>query len=169
MSNNSLRNYTGGNREFISKDVLTGDITLNQSRGSAASTAIAKDLHILAVDSMELREKLFLFISGTNYATVNRFIDARMAVKFLSIYCFNNEAVNYLKTLCSDDDAVQEACTNKATSFTSMMAGSIIGKNVLDMLNTTGNSHFFVSDTRDSYNYVTHFDIQNMDIVTTKF
>jgi len=169
MSSSSLRNYTGGSREFISNEVLTGEITLNQSRGSATSAAVRKDIHILAVDSMELREKLFLYINGTNYGLVNKIIDARMAVKFLSVYCVSGTYESYMKTLCSDDEAVQEACTNKATSFTSMMAGSIIGKNVLDMLNTTSNSHYFIPDTHEVYSYVTHFDIQNMDIVTTKF
>ena len=131
---------------------------------------------ILAVDSMALRKKIIhaaVSINENNDLLESlSLIDARMAVKFLSIYCYsNNRYKEYLETsvtptLFSDEEAVQEACTNKATSFTSFMAGSLIAKITLDMLNQRGNPMNKSTDG-GKFNYVTHFDISSQDIFVT--
>ena len=96
---------------------------------------------ICAIDSMKARAHLFYILQGMAYKA---FIDSRMAIEFLELYSFTpeqtNSIKNYTKTLYSDSDAVQMACTNKAISYTSLIAGGTIAKIckdiVLDKLNT---------------------------------
>jgi hypothetical protein len=112
-------------------------------------------LTILAVDTMTARKILFVSICSSF------FIDARMAIEFLTIISiksgpiFNKQHKYYSDTLFDDSDAVQEACTNKAIAYTSLIAGGLIARTVMEQL-------------RDKDNYrsqTLNFDINNLDMV----
>lgn len=86
---------------------------------------------ILTVDSMRARSYIS---SHTDFLYL---VDSRMAIEFLTIvsaYTEADELVHaYQDTLFSDENAVQENCTNKAISYTSLIAGGIVAKCVLDL------------------------------------
>ena len=87
----------------------------------------------------------------------NYLVDSRMAIEFLTIisvagWSYSNSKA-YRATLFDDSDAVQEACTNKAISYTSLIAGGLIAKRVLDMLK---GDHKFTT---------INFDINSFDMV----
>lgn len=85
---------------------------------------------VVAVDSMVARKFIF------KYVPYNHLIDARMAIEFLTIISFtrNLEAIeDYRDTLFDDSESVQEACTNKAISYTSLIAGGLVSKALLDL------------------------------------
>ena len=96
---------------------------------------------ICAIDSMQARAHLHYLLQGMQYKA---FIDSRMAIEFLELYAYlpehTNSIKNYAKTLYTDKDAVQAPCTNKAISYTSLIAGGSIAKLckdiVLDRLTT---------------------------------
>lgn len=108
---------------------------------------------VLAVDSMSARKDLFvnMYFRGL--------VDARMAIEFLTVISYGSSEKypeNYSKysaTLFSDDQAVQEACTNKAISYTSLIAGGIVAKRVLDILKGD-----------DAFTTI-NFDINSFDMV----
>lgn len=105
---------------------------------------------ILAVDSMQARKFIY-----THHA-YDFLIDSRMAIEFLTVIsCASSVADHraYKATLFDDSDAVQEACTNKAISYTSLIAGGLIAKRVLDMLK---GDHAFTT---------INFDINSFDMV----
>lgn len=106
---------------------------------------------ILAVDSMSARKAISQSVESIC------FIDARMAIEFLTIISVSfqgyTDSVAYLNTCFSDSEAVQEACTNKAISYTSLIAGGLIAKRVLDMLK---GDHQFTT---------INFDINSFDMV----
>lgn len=106
---------------------------------------------IMAVDTMAARKSLVANIS------CNHLIDARMAIEFLTIisasYLRAGTISGYRQTLFDDSQAVQEACTNKAISYTSLIAGGMIAKRVLDMLK---------GDTKFT---TINFDINSFDMV----
>src|SRR3990167_2719305 len=95
---------------------------------------------ISAVDSMAVRKLLWENHKECSPHT-KIFIDGRMAIEFAMCYAMNpmseKDIASYEKTLYSDDDAVQERCTNKAISFTSMLLGGFIAKVVKDFLTKT--------------------------------
>ena len=84
---------------------------------------------VCAIDSMKARKHLFNLLKDIPFKA---FIDSRMAIESLDIYSFCKEHVksqgHYSKTLFSDADAVQAPCTNKAISYTSLIAGGVIAK-----------------------------------------
>lgn len=106
---------------------------------------------ILAVDSMEARKSLH------SNVVCDYLIDSRMAIEFLTIISFvqghYGSIKQYRDTLFDDSEAVQEACTNKAISYTSLIAGGLIAKRVLDMLK---GDHSFTT---------INFDINSFDMV----
>lgn len=89
---------------------------------------------IMACDSMSARKQIFEKLIGLGIS----YIDARMAIEFLTVYAFpygmSGYADQYRTTLFNDSEAVQEACTNKAISYTSAIAGGLIAKCTLDIL-----------------------------------
>lgn len=84
---------------------------------------------VCAIDSMKARKHLFNLLKDIPFKA---FIDSRMAIESLDIYAFCKEHTktqgHYSKTLFSDADAVQAPCTNKAISYTSLIAGGVIAK-----------------------------------------
>lgn len=107
---------------------------------------------ILAVDSMAARKDLaslpHLYI-----------IDSRMAIQFLTVVSAASSMQGnqyYRDTLFDDKDAVQENCTNKAISYTSLIAGGLVAKCVLDVLKKEWDA-----DHRQTIN----FDIHHFDMV----
>lgn len=93
---------------------------------------------IMAVDSMSARKEIF------DYSYYSYWVDARMAIEFLTVISYSKPPTGtyqgrsnrelYKNTLFSDDQAVQEACTNKAISYTSFIAGGLVAKCALDLL-----------------------------------
>lgn len=165
MTGSELRVFNGR------MDIHAGDITSkaleeamslqNREANPVAVDAIPA-ITIMACDSMEARKNIFNYFKF-NWATSDDFyIDARMAIEFLTIYSFRHNEDNtkdYESTLFSDADAVQEACTNKAISYTSAIAGGLIAKNVLDLLN----------DKHNKGNLRTiQFDIGSLDMMVMK-
>lgn len=107
---------------------------------------------VLAVDSMSARKNLSLLPH-------KYLVDARMAIEFLTVVSVSSSFQGhqyYLDTLFDDKDAVQENCTNKAISYTSLIAGGIVAKNVLDVLRKPWDA-----DHRHTIN----FDINSFDMV----
>lgn len=118
---------------------------------------------IMACDSMSARKASFKYIKEqwSDYHK-DHYIDARMAIEFLTLYSFTlnpENNVSYELTLFSDEDAVQEACTNKAIAYTSAIAGSLIAKNVLDLYKGKHNK----GNLR-----TIQFDIGSLDMVVMK-
>lgn len=109
---------------------------------------------VLAVDSMSARKQIHNHISSTFL------VDARMAIEFLTIIStknyLNSGRMYYESTLFSDDDAVQETCTNKAISYTSLIAGGLVAKCVLDALKNRPS---------EKLNQTINFDINSFDMV----
>lgn len=93
------------------------------------------DIFIIAVDCMEVRQKLYDLLAKTPFA----FIDARMSIAFLQLYAKpwgadDSAYVEYSKTLFSNADAVPTPCTDKATAFTSFIAGGVIVAETINMI-----------------------------------
>lgn len=93
------------------------------------------DIFIIAVDCMEVRQRLYDLLAKTPFA----FIDARMSIAFLQLYAKPWEAsdsayAEYRKTLFSNADAVPTPCTDKATAFTSFIAGGVIVAETINMI-----------------------------------
>lgn len=90
---------------------------------------------ICAIDSMKARTHLFHLLKELPY---KGYIDSRMAIESLDLYAFNRTNVktqgHYAKTLFTDESAIQAPCTNKAISYTSLIAGGVIAKLVKDII-----------------------------------
>lgn len=103
---------------------------------------VFQDIVICAVDNMETRKAIFEAHKAMPYIT-RLFIDPRMAIEYAYIQAFNpndkDQCALYEKTLFTDDNAVQERCTNKSTIYTSQLIGATIAKIVKDV--TTNKKH----------------------------
>lgn len=90
---------------------------------------------VCAIDSMKARTHLFNLLKDLPF---KGFIDSRMAIESLDLYSFCKEHKktqgHYAKTLFSDESAIQAPCTNKAISYTSLIAGGVIAKLVKDII-----------------------------------
>jgi hypothetical protein len=92
---------------------------------------------ISCVDSMVVRS--LLWNSHKECAPHTKlYIDGRMAIQNALCYAMKpmdeKDIVSYEKTLYTDSESIQEPCTNKAISFTSMLLGGHIAKVVKDFL-----------------------------------
>lgn len=91
------------------------------------------DIVISAVDSMSVRKLLW------EKAKVQHlhFIDARMGGESILLYTMNTaertDVKDYEKTLYTDENAVFERCTAKATMYTVNLIAGLIGKAVKDI------------------------------------
>lgn len=114
-----IQTFTGAeitvhNRAVTEDDVITGDYL------------------ICAVDSMEVRTMLFEDCWSTKWL-----IDPRMGAEYASMRVLNQDFPQsdhdaYNKSLYSDDEAVQERCTAKATMYTVLLIAGQIAKAVKD-------------------------------------
>ncbi len=91
---------------------------------------------IMAVDSMVARKTLW----ENNRPEL--FIDARMAIEFALLFAMKpgdkQDAKAYRASLYTDESAVQERCTLKATTYTAMLIGGMVAKTVKDYLASKG-------------------------------
>jgi molybdopterin/thiamine biosynthesis adenylyltransferase len=95
---------------------------------------------ISAVDSMEVRRLIW-----ANHANKSPFtkavIDPRMGAESALLYVMNpmdpKDQKSYEKSLYSDSDAVQEACTSKSTVYCANLLSGLVVKSVKDLLTTT--------------------------------
>lgn len=89
---------------------------------------------IVAVDNMETRKSVAEGLrDGKVFADF--VIDARMAIESGIVQPYSFSTVEkYLKTLYTDQEAVQEACTNRAISYTTMVISGLICRTVIAFL-----------------------------------
>lgn len=87
---------------------------------------------ISAVDSMEARK----FIYDTSGIIAHTIIDPRMSIEYAHIQCVDlgdpEQTESYRKSLFSDDEAVQERCTNKSIMYTVLTISGLVCKMVKD-------------------------------------
>jgi len=103
---------------------------------------------ISCADSMATRRMLWEASSQSRY-----FIDSRMGAEFASMYVMKpvdlQDKEDYPKTLYTDEEAIQAACTNKATAYTATLLSGLVCKAVKDIV------------TLNDYNRIVHWDIAN--------
>ena len=140
-------------KRYIKEQTGVEIITINTRIQEDNASLLRQDNSalILAVDSMLARKVI------TANVSCNFLVDSRMAIEFLTIISVAGASYSntksYRSTLFDDSEAVQEACTNKAISYTSLIAGGLIAKRVLDMLK---GDHQFTT---------INFDINSFDMV----
>jgi hypothetical protein len=92
---------------------------------------------VATVDSMAVRKLIWDEHHGMSLST-KLIIDPRMAIETALLYAMKpgdvKDGDSYATTLYSDNEAVQERCTNKATGYTAMMIGAQVAKTVKDFL-----------------------------------
>ena len=95
-----------------------------------------RDIIILAVDSMEVRKEIWTVIKE-NLFGVKYVIDSRMGSEAALMYVMNpfdqKDISAYEKTLYSNEDAVAERCTAKATIYTANLLSGMVVKAVKDI------------------------------------
>jgi len=100
---------------------------------------------ISAVDSMEVRKEIWNMHLGNE--PTNYIIDPRMGAETALMYVMDpnssKDVQSYEKTLYSDEDAVQERCTAKATIYTANLLSGLVCKAVKDI--AVGNPYTRVS------------------------
>lgn len=140
-------------KRYIKEQTNVEIITINTRIQEDNASLLRQDnsVLILAVDSMSARKEISLNVP------CSYLVDARMAIEFLTIISMKRGNISqnnvYRETLFDDSEAVQEACTNKAISYTSLIAGGFIAKRVLDMLK---GDHKFTT---------INFDINSFDMI----
>lgn len=91
---------------------------------------------ISAVDSMSVRKNIWMQQKEKSIGC-KAIIDPRMGAEVALCYVTNpmslSDVESYRKTLYTDDEAVQEACTAKATMYTALMLGGLVAKAVKDI------------------------------------
>jgi len=129
----NLQLFTGQNDFSVANQKFTYDYTtdfMELSKLVTVDTTI-----VCAIDSMKARTHLFNLLKDLPF---KGFIDSRMAIESLDLYSFCKEHKktqgHYAKTLFSDESAIQAPCTNKAISYTSLIAGGVIAKLVKDII-----------------------------------
>jgi molybdopterin/thiamine biosynthesis adenylyltransferase len=90
---------------------------------------------IMAVDSMQVRKLIFEQHRKRPFGT-RMLIDPRMGAESALLYTVNpgnhKNCESYSKSLYTDDDAVQERCTAKATIYTANLLSGLVVKAVKD-------------------------------------
>lgn len=92
---------------------------------------------IAAVDSMEARKLIWENHKGLGAGT-RAIIDPRMGAEQALLYVMNplseTDAESYEKSLYTDDEAVHERCTAKATIYTANLLSGLVCKAVKDLV-----------------------------------
>lgn len=98
--------------------------------------AVLRSIVINAVDDMGVRKAVFNAIRESGFQ-VNWLIDPRMGAEDCLLYCMNphdeKDATAYSKTHYSNEDAVQERCTAKATIYTANLLSGLVAKTVKNL------------------------------------
>ena len=130
---------------------------INQRFSKNTVGLASKCIVIMAVDSMSARKLIFETLIETKVKA--RIIDCRMSIQCLNLFCLDitdkESRDNYKKTLYSDNEAVQESCTNKAVAFTSLLAGGLVSKIAVQ----------FADKKCDSSWKSLIYDIENFDMI----
>lgn len=110
---------------------------------------------IAAVDSMVVRKAIWEGVKD-NYR-VSWLIDPRMAAEYALSFVMDpnspKDQESYEKTLYTDEHAIQERCTAKATMYTATMIAGYVAKHVKDLV------------TNEPYARVTHWDIKQNSLL----
>lgn len=100
-------------------------------------SGIFKGIVISAVDSMAVRKLIWDNHRGKTINT-KYIIDPRMGAEEAMMYTMNpmdlKDIESYEKTLYTDDNAVHERCTAKATMYTASMLSGLVAKSVKDIV-----------------------------------
>lgn len=96
---------------------------------------------ISAVDSMAVRKQIWdMHVKYRNepLPPTQAIIDPRMGAEVAQLYTMNPrdkaDVEDYTKTLYTDENAVQERCTAKATMYTACMLSGLVAKSVKDLV-----------------------------------
>ena len=87
------------------------------------------DIFVTAVDNMEVRTQLFVTGQEMGFSP-ELYIDPRMGAEIATIFTVRRgqDVKGYRKTLISDDDAVNEPCTAKATAYCALLLSGMIAR-----------------------------------------
>lgn len=95
-----------------------------------------KGVVVMAVDSMEVREKIFK--ANQLNLGCKWIVDARMGSETALIFTFNPNSETdiefYQNSLYSDKDAIQERCTAKSTTYCAVVQSGLVVKTIRDVL-----------------------------------
>lgn len=120
------------------KTLLNIDITAKNERYEGGTF---NGIVICALDSMSGRKLLWAQHKKNPYCKV--FIDPRMAAEYGLVYAarptVQDSMSEYERTLYSDEEAVQEACTAKSTIYCAALLSGTVVKIVKDVI--TGNPY----------------------------
>ena len=98
---------------------------------------ILEGITLCAVDSMAVRKQVFDAYNRKAFNSLG-VIDPRMGAETALMYAYKptstSECDEYSKTLYSDEDAVQERCTAKATMYTACMLSGLVAKTVKNIV-----------------------------------
>lgn len=132
-------------RELI-KDFTRAEIEIRNEKFEGQDLS---GIVISAVDSMAVRKTIWKRI--LDCPNVSYLIDPRMASEYALAYVMNphseKDRATYEKVLYTDEAAVQERCTAKATMYTATMIAGYVAKAVKDLV------------TKNPYARVSHWDI----------
>jgi molybdopterin/thiamine biosynthesis adenylyltransferase len=130
----------------------------------AILTSVKPTVIISALDSMSGRAFIAKKLVNDTLSEIHTLIDARMSISFLTLFTYDpyikEQYEWYASTLFSDENAVQEACTNKAISYTSLIAGALVAKTALNRIK----NKLSTSEKQSIVNY----DIENFDMLVIK-
>ncbi len=140
MSNQFFRFSDIGTPKVIAlanlvKDFTGVDIKVNFEKFESA--AGLTDIIVVAVDSMESRKNIFQSIMDNPHA-LKLIIDPRMSAEYFTMYGINptidKDREMYSKTLFTDGEAVQTACTAKSTVYTATLAAGMVVKTIKNFI-----------------------------------
>lgn len=125
------------------------NISINIVNDKYTNALITSDILISAVDSMTVRKAIW--DSCKNVGFVKKLIDPRMSSEFALLYVMDpsneQDIKSYEKTLYTDENAMQERCTNKATIYCAGVLSGLVCAQVKSIV------------TNNPYTRTTQFDI----------
>jgi len=86
------------------------------------------EIVISGVDSMKSRKTIWRAVRESS--NVRMYLDARMGLETFAVYAVRpqvkQDRVSYVKSLCSDAEALQEPCTARSVCYTPLMASAVL-------------------------------------------
>jgi len=132
-----------GTKKVTALQKLVADFTKTEiaARDERYERGTFPGIVISAVDSMEVRKRIWM--NHKNQAPFTKaIIDPRMGAETALLYVMSpmdeRDIESYEKTLYTDDSAVQERCTAKATIYTANMLSGLVAKAVKDLVTSPG-------------------------------
>lgn len=115
-------------KDFTNVDIAAYAEEFDEVQGQLLSGVV-----ISAVDDMNVRRMIFETILRSG-APVSYLIDPRMSAEYMTMHTVrfaeDKSVEAYKNTLYSNDQAVQERCTAKATVYTANLASGLIARNI---------------------------------------